>query len=145
MATTDMTNSALAARPAHAENKKFIMKSGTITLPATAAAADIFKLLPIKAGWLVKSTKVKMVTAAVGTTLTGDIGITGGTTNGFDAAFSLKGAAGTVTMSTPSDTYPAAGGYYASADTTLDLVLNTVTAITGGAAFVVYMEVEDLN
>lgn len=143
MATTDLTGTTGASIP-FTGNKMFLLKK-RIVVPAGAVTNDVLKAFNIKKGWLVKGVTVKTVVASVGTTHTADIGITGGTADGFDAAIDLKGAAGTVTKSTPSDTYPAAGGYYATADGTLDVLMKSISAITTFATFDITAEVVDLN
>lgn len=125
MATTDLTNSNAAVVPYSGINKHFTIEN-TITIPTGIAAGDIFQAIPVKAGWLVLGTVWKPVTAATATTLTLLVGITGGTVDGFDA--NIDGTATTVVKSTPSDTYPAAGGFYVTADDTIDVEAHAYTA-----------------
>ena len=140
--TTDLTGGSKAVAPYAGKDKYFVTPPIKITIPAGAATNDIIKAVPLKAGWLVRGTIIKIITAGVGTTITLDAGITGGTANGFDAAFDGKSAAGTVLFSQPYvDVYTRAGGYYCTADTTLDILLNTITAMTTATVFTIQAEV----
>lgn len=144
--TTDATGGAKAyTAPIAGFNKRFQVRSALITLPAGAATNDIIEAVPVKAGWLIHGSRVKIVTAAVGTAAALDIGITGGTVDGFDANIDSKAAAGTVYKSTPSDTYAAAGGHYVTAADTVDVKCKTITDMTTPSAFYVILDVEDLG
>jgi hypothetical protein len=111
-----------------------------ITCAATDIVdANVLQLLNIPENSRVKSVRVKIVTpAVVGTSLVMNIGITGGTTNGFDASVNLTASAGTITQSTPSDTYPAAGGYFVSTSDTVDGLLALVGAVTTAPVFKIW-------
>lgn len=146
MATTyDYTDSTIAQAPGVPGENCFIMKSPLITIPAASVTNDVFQCIPIKAGWLVKSTAVKIVTAGVGGTITADVGY-GSATDYFDAAIDLEAAAGTVYHTTPSDTDGALGGHYFAAADTIDVLLHDITsAITTEPAFYVYAVIEVLR
>lgn len=102
------------------------------------AAADVIQLLKVPARTFVHQVMVEIVTAAVGTALTANIG-DGSAADGFDAAASLAATAGTVTQGAPgTDAYLTAGGkFYATADT-IDATLATVTAVTGNPVLRVF-------
>lgn len=129
-------------RPAHTENKKFVMKSNLITIPAGGLTNDILNCLPIKAGWLVKAVNLKVVTAGAGTAISLDAGITGGVAAGFLSAVDGTQAAGTVALGTG---YNSTAGYLAAANTTIDVKLHTITAMTTPTVFQLFAEVTDLN
>lgn len=134
--------------PLHAGIAKHYVMSAKVDLSAyTLVAADIYQLLAIPANTLVRNVKVKMVTPAVGTTLTGNFG-DGAGADSWDAAVDLKGTAGTWTTSlVGTDAYAAAAaqGKFYSADDTIDLTLATVTAITSSPVFEIYAECIDFN
>lgn len=142
--TTSFTNSALAAQPAMSQNKNFILKSNLITIPAAGATNDILQSIPIKAGWKVVWADMLIVVAGVGT-VSLSLGITGGTTNGFLSGKDGTAVAGTYYPSPLAATYPAAGGYFATADTTLDVLLATITSMTTSTQFYVIAEIVDTN
>jgi hypothetical protein len=123
--------------------KMYVIKN-RVTLDSTAVSTDIVQALPVRASTVVLGTYIKMVTAAVGTTCTATVGITGGTANGFDASVDLKSVAGSVIQSTPSDTYPAAGGFYTAAADTIDLVV-TVDTLTTFPVFDIWAICIDLS
>lgn len=140
--TTDLTGGAGAIAPYAGKDKYFVTPPIKITVPTTGVTNDVIKAIPIKAGWLVKGIIIKIVTAGVGTTITLDAGITGGTANGFLAAFDGKSAAATILKSQPYvDIYTRAGGYYATVDTTLDILLNTISAMTTGTVLTIQAEI----
>lgn len=139
--TFDLTNG-VAGIPFAGLNKVYRL-SNRITIPAGAVSTDIIKCLPVLSGTLVMNVYEKIVTAATATSITATVG-DGDTANGFDASIDLKGTAGTVTKSTPSDTFPAAGGKYYSANDTIDLVV-TVNTMTVGAVIDIYADCIDLN
>ena len=126
-------------------SKRAIVGPVRVTVPLTGVTNDILQVFPIKAGQIVHGIRVRMITAAVGTTCTLDFGITGGTADGFDAAVSGKGAAGTVTRTIPADTYAVSGGYHTTVDDTIDVLLKAITDITGAAVFDLYVDLETLS
>lgn len=137
MAVTFDRTDGVASIPFRGLDKYYVLKS-RITVPTTAVSTDIIQCVNIPAGTLVKSVGILMNTAATATTLTCTVG-DGATADGWDASVNLKGTAGTWTMSTPSDTFPALGGkYYSSADT-IDITV-TVNTLTVGAVFDIFVE-----
>lgn len=150
MGTVNLTGMATvdSAAPPHAGTGKHYVMYAKVDLSSyTMVAADVYQLLAIPANTLVRNVKVKMVTPAVGTTLTGNFG-DGAGADSWDAAVDLKGAAGTWTTSlVGTDAYAAAaaqGKFYSAADT-IDLTLATVTAVTSNPVFYVYAECIDYN
>jgi hypothetical protein len=138
LGVTTTATTATAGVPYVGMGKVFITQPYTVTIPSTGVTNDIVQTIPIKAGWLVLGTIIKPVTAGVGGTITLDVGITGGTADGFDAAINGETAVGTNLQSTPSDTYPAAGGFLAAADDTIDILLKSiVSAITTEPVFTI--------
>ena len=142
--TTSFTNSALAVQPAMSQNRNFVMKSNLITIPAAGATNDILQTLPINAGWKVIWADILIVVAGVGT-VSLSLGITGGTTNGFLSAKDGTAASWTYYPSPLAATYTAAGGYFATAATTLDVLLAGITSMTTSTQFYVIAEIVDTN
>jgi len=126
MATTDLTGDTSAAVPF--QGNKFFTIKNRITIPVTGlTAGDIFEALRIKAGWLIQGITWSPVTAVTDcTTMTILVGITGGTVNGFDA--DIDGKVTTFAKSALADTYTAAGGFYATANDTIDVEVHAYTA-----------------
>ena len=151
LATIDATNGNAAGRPFLGNHRKSIVQSQTITIPGSATANDtvqVIKSVPVKAGWLVKGSREKIIVAGAGTaTIAFDVGITGATTNGFNAAVNAKATAGTVTQSAPgTDAYATAGGVYITANTTVDILVTIgIGTVTTQPQVIIYLDIEDLN
>lgn len=128
----------VASLPFRGLDKSFLFKT-RVTVPVTAVSTDIIQCVNIPAGMLVKGIGMLMVTAATATTLTCTVGDGAGAASWDASTLDLKSAAGTWTMSTPSDTYPALGGKYYSAADTIDITV-TVNTLTVGAVFDLYVE-----
>lgn len=133
--------------PHSGAGKVYVMKN-TIDLTDDAiTAADVYQVLAIPANTRVKNVVCEIETAAVGTTLTMDIG-DGGATNGWDASVNGMATAGTVTSSavgTDARAAAASQGYlYTTADS-IDIVMTTATAITAGPKLTLYAECVDYN
>ena len=110
----------------------------TIDLTGSAITEDdVYQCLPIPANTLVKQVQIEIITAAVGTTLTMDVGDASGD-NSWDNDVDGKGVAGTITNSiVGTDAYAAAaarGKMYSTADT-IDVTMDTATSITAGPKF----------
>lgn len=114
------------------------------TVPVTGVTNDIMQCIPLKLGQLCHGIRARIITPGAGTTITLDFGITGGTADGFDAAVDGKGVAGTVTRTIPADTYAVSGGFYATADTSIDVLLKAITAMTAGTVFDLTADIETL-
>ncbi len=143
--TTDGTGGAAAAIPAH--GSRHIQRIGPVrvSIPLTGVTNDIYQAIPVKKGWKLHGCMWKMVTAGAGTTIALDFGITGIVATGLDAAVDGKSVAGTIGFSTPADTWPALGGYNVIADDTVDILLNTITAMTTAPVFDLWLYVEDVD
>lgn len=135
-----------AAKPLAGADRVFLLEKVCDFAGKTLVAADIYPALQVKKDWVVLQTRIEMVTAAVGTALTADIGDGAGATS-FDAAIDLKGAAGTEYSSLiGTDAYVAGGaGKRYAADDTIDIKLNTVTAVTGNPKVIARALVLDLS
>lgn len=123
--------------PLGAPGKVFVL-SQVVDLTAGALVEnDVYKCLEIPADTLVMNVKVEILTPAVGTTLTMDVG-DGSGVDSWDANVDGKGVAGTFTHSVVgTDAYAAAaaqGKFYDAYDT-IDVVMDVATAITAGPKF----------
>jgi len=141
--TTDLTGGQ-AGVPANMTSRFFVLRK-RITIPlALQIASDIVQLVNVKAGWLVKQVNIVMVTPTTGDALTANIG--DATAAGYDAAMSLKGAAGTRTYGIDgTDAHITSGGKLYAADDTIDAAFVTVTNPAGDVVFDVIAEVVDTN
>ena len=142
MAVTFDRTDGVASLPFSGLDKAFLLNS-RITVPATAVSTDVVQSVNIPAGTWVKGYAMLMVTPATATSISCTVG-DGATADGWDASVDLKGAAGTWTMSTPSDTYPALGGKYYPAADTIDITV-TVNTLTVGAVFDIFVECVNMN
>jgi hypothetical protein len=144
MGTTDKTQA--TAIPWDGLAKRFQMYSEFDIGVLECENSDVVSLFDIPAGVKVHGLTVEVTRqAVVGTSMVIALGITGGTTNGFDASEDMEAAAGTLYHSTPADTYPAAGGYVAAADSVLAAVFSTVGAITTAPKIKVWVDCEYLK
>ena len=143
--TYDLTgqSGAGSAVPINGTNRRGQV-TATITVPLLGVTNDILQCIPIKKGQKCHGISMVIVTAGAGTTVALDIGITGGTAAGFDSQVDAKAAAGTVTQSVLADTYPAAGGFYATADDTIDILLHTITAMTTAPVVKLIADIETI-
>jgi hypothetical protein len=144
MGTTDLTAS--TAIPWDGLEKRFQMYSEFDIGVLECENSDVVSLFDIPAGVKVHGVTIEVTRqAVVATSMVIAVGITGGTTNGFDASADMEAAAGTLYHSTPSDTYPAAGGFVSASDTVLALVFTTVGAITTAPKLKVWVDCEFLK
>jgi hypothetical protein len=142
--TTDHTGGHAGAPASGATKLVNIRRRVTIPL-ALQIATDVLQVVPVKAGWLIQQVAVEMVTPTTGDALTCDVGDSSDV-DGFDAAVSLKGAAGTVTKGAPgTDAYLTAGGRFFTVDDTLDLKFVTVTNPAGAVVVDVIVIGVDTN
>ena len=114
--------------------------SGDATHPLTTA--DIKQVIPIPANTLVRAAVLRIDTAAVGTVCTIDVGPAGGATlatglNGKTAQTNAPVLIGVVEASVQSV-------WYGTADT-IDVTFTTITAITAGPKFTLFIECVDCN
>lgn len=106
---------------------------------------DIIQCLDIPANMHVKNVFTKIVKAATGTTLTGSVGDGDGAASWDANTRDFKAAAGSVACGVGgTDAYVTTGKLYTSADT-IDIVLNTVTAITAWPTVLVVADCFDPN
>jgi hypothetical protein len=142
--TTDMTDGQVGMQALRIGKDGTIRKRFTIPL-AKQVASDVLQLLAVKAGWLVKQVHIIMVTPTTGDALTANFGDDGAAA-GFDAAMSLKGAAGTRTYGIDgTDAYITSAGRYYPAANTIDLAFVTVTNPAGDVVFDLIAEVKDFS
>jgi len=149
MANIDMTGCTptLGQIPYAGLNKVYVLRN-VVDLTADAIVEnDVYQCLAIPADTLVMNVKVEIITAAVGTTLTMDIG-DGSGVDSWDADVNGKGTAGTFTHSiVGTDAYAVAaaqGTFYDAADS-IDVVMDVATAITAGPKFAISALCIDYN
>jgi hypothetical protein len=133
--------------PHSGEGKVYVMKNTVDLTGGAMTSGDVYQLLAIPANTLVMNVKLEIVTPAVGTTLTTDIG-DGGAANGWDASVDGKGTAGTVTHSiigTDARAAAAGQGYFYSSADSIDITMTTATGITAGPKFTMYATCVDFN
>lgn len=94
--------------------------------------ADVYQCIAVPAKTKVVEVMTEVMTAAVGTTLTMDVG-DGGATNGWDASLNGKSAQQNYSANgTDARAVATGNGYvYTTADS-IDIVMSTATAITAG-------------
>jgi len=133
--------------PYNGINKIYVLKNTVDLTGGAITQADVYQCLAVPEDTLVLQVKIEWLTAAVGTTLTTNIG-DGDGTNSWDASVDGKSTAGTWTTSlVGTDAYAAAaaiGKFYETADT-IDMVMTTATAITAGPKFTIYALCVDYN
>lgn len=147
MATTytDFVDNQTAGKPMDSGNKEFWIENELDLSDYTLVADDVFNALKLNAGWRVMRTNVRIVTAAVASALTFDIGLATGTE--FDAAIDVTAAAGTEyesAIGTDSGVAGGAGTLFASADT-IDVSCATVTSVTSNPVIKVRALIRDIN
>ena len=129
--------------------RSYVMKK-TIDLTSGAmTAGDIYQVLAIPADTVVLNVFFKVITPAVGTTCTIDIGV-GGTGVEWNDAIDGKGAAGTLsygivgTDAGPDAIGTSQGTLYTTADT-IDVSMQAITSITAGPKFELYATCVSVN
>jgi len=159
MATTNLTGTTLTSG---VPDKTGIGHRGTpglyvakVIVDLTALAmttADIYQVFAIPAGTQIMCVREKIITPAVGTSMTADIGISG--TTGWNAAIDCKAAAGTWTVSVcgtdaesvaPTTCASGLQGTFYSAADTIDFTVAAATAITAGPKVELYLVCVDYN
>lgn len=139
MADIDVTGSGpLLGTPNWDGQGKVYVLAATIDLTGDVLVEnDVYQCLAVPADTLVMNVKVEILTPAVGTTLTMDVG-DGGGVDSWDANVDGKAVAGTFTHSVVgTDAYAAAaaqGKFYDAADS-IDIVMDVATSITAGPKF----------
>jgi hypothetical protein len=149
MADIDKTGSGplLGARPGKMVSNPYVIENTVDLTGGAITAADVYQCLAIPADTLVESVHLEILTPAVGTTLTMDVG-DGGATNGWMDAIDGKGVAGTFdhsTVGTDARSVAANNGYFYDAADSIDVLMEVATAITAGPKFKIYAVCYDLN
>ena len=157
MADIDKTGTTptLGVIPGQTRTRRYIMKNVVDLTAAAIVQADVYQVLSIPPNTLVESVHLQINTAAVGTTLTMNIG-DGGSTAGWMGSTDGKATAGTYdhsTVGTDARAVAANNGYfYANAGTvavplgdSIDVVMTTATSITAGPKFTLWAVCTDLN
>ena len=154
MATYNVTGATLTSGvPTHEQSplagvgKVYVLKQ-TVDLTGDAIVDDdIYRCLCIPEDTMVLQVKVKIVTAAVGTSLAMDVG-DGDGANSWDDAIDAKATADTWTTSiVGTDAYAVCanlGKFYETADT-IDVVMEAASSITAGPSFTIYALCVDYN
>lgn len=133
--------------PAKAIKQSYVI-SNTVDLTGGAITqGDVYQCLALPADTLVESVHIEILTPAVGTTLTMNVG-DGGSTAGWIGSTDGKATAGTFdhsTVGTDARAVAANNGYFYDAADSIDVVMTTATAITAGPKFTLYAVCIDLN
>ena len=142
MATIDKTGcgALLGTVPFDQLYRSFVLTQQVDLTGTAVVQANIYEVLAIPAGTLVESVHILIDTAAVGTTLTMDVG-DGGATNGWMGSTDGKATAGTYdhsTVGTDARAVAANNGYFYSSADSIDVVMTTATAITAGPKFTLF-------
>ena len=105
-------------------------------------SADIYQCIAIPANTIVRAGVLKIITAAVGTTCTIDVGPAGGAS----MATGLNGKTEQVNAPTLIGVAETSvnGVWYGTADT-IDVTFTTITGITAGPKFMLMVEYVDFN
>ena len=157
MANIDKTGTTptLGVIPGQDRTARYILKNVVDLTGGAITQADVYQVLPVPPNTLVESVHLQINTAAVGTTLTMNIG-DGGSTAGWMGSTDGKATAGTYDHSTVGTDARAVaannGFFYANAGTvavplgdSIDVVMTTATAITAGPKFTLWAVCTDLN
>lgn len=149
MANIDKTGTGplLGVIPFDGLNKVYVISSTVDLTGGAITENDVYQCLAIPADTLVMQVKVEIITPAVGTTLTIDVG-DGAGVDSWDANIDGKGTAGTFTSSAVgTDAYAASaamGKFYDAADS-IDVVMDVATDITAGPKFTISALCVDYN
>jgi len=129
-------------------NRVYVLSNEVDLTATTMVTTDIYQCLAIPADTQVLQVKVEVLTAAVGTALTCSVGDGTSAAGWYANTLDLKGTAGTFYTSVyGTDALAVAnnlGTFYTNADS-IDIVLNTVTAITAGPKIRVSALCADFN
>lgn len=139
MATIDKTGEGalLGVKPLDGLGRVYVKKAIVDLTAGAITQGDVYQVLAIPAKTKVVETLYRSLTAAVGTTLTMDIG-DGGAGNGWDASVDGKSAAGTESFAangTDARAVATGNGYYYDTADSIDVTMTTATAITAGPKF----------
>lgn len=136
-------------------DKTFVLKNTVDLTGGAIVQADVYQVLAVPVNTLVESVHIRIDTAAVGTTLTMDVG-DGGSTAGWIGSTDGKATAGTYdhsTVGTDARAVAANNGYFYGNNGTvavpisdsIDVVMTTATAITAGPKFTIFAVCSALN
>jgi hypothetical protein len=149
MATINLTGGVVASGvPAAAVTRwdslgKVRVEKITVDLTGVAITEnDIYQCIAIPANTLIRAAVLRIDTAAVGTTLTIDVGFTGGAefVSNADGKAVATNAPALIGVAEAS----AQGTFVTTADT-LDVSMDVATAITAGPKFTLMVELVDFN
>lgn len=129
-------------------NRHYVLQNTVDLTGGAITQGDVYQCLAIPANTRVGSVKIFQHTAAVGTTLTMNVG-DGGATNGWDASVDGKGTADTwiaqSAVGTDARAAAASQGYFYTSGDSIDVVMTTATSITAGPKFTIFAECTDFN
>jgi hypothetical protein len=136
MSTIDKTGpgALLGQKPFDGHGRVYKMKNVIDLTRAGIVQGDVYQSLAVPAKTKVVEVMTRIITPAVGTTLTMNVG-DGGATNGWDASVDGKAVAGTESFAANGTDARAAAtdnGYYYDAADSIDIVMTTATSITAG-------------
>lgn len=128
------TGALLGQKPFDAHGRIYKIKTVLDLTGGPIVAADVYQCIAVPAKTKVIEVMSRILTPAVGTTLTMNVG-DGGSTNGWDASVDGKAVAGTESFcanGTDARAAAADNGYYYDVADSIDIVMTTATAITAG-------------
>ena len=159
MATTNLTGVTLTSGVPDRTGKQhrgapgFYVAKVIVDLTALAmTTADVYQVFAVPADTQVMNVRCRIVTPAVGTSMTADIGIAG--TTGWNAAIDAKATADTWTTSVcgtdaeavaPTTSASGLQGTFYDAADTIDFTVAAATAITAGPKVELYFTCVDFN
>jgi hypothetical protein len=158
MADIDVSGSginSLGAIPYKGVGRTYVLSNEVDLTGDAIVQADVYQVLSVPPNTLVESVHIIIDTAAVGTTLTMNVG-DGGSTAGWIGSTDGKATAGTYDHSTVGTDARAVavnnGYFYGNSGTvalptgdTIDVVMTTATSITAGPKFRLFAVCSDLN
>lgn len=142
MATVDNTGEGalLGVKPLDGLGRVYVKKAIIDLTGGAIVQGNVHQSLAIPAKTKVVEVMTRILTAAVGTTLTMDIG-DGGAGNGWDASVDGKATAGTESFAangTDARAVATGNGYYYDTADSIDVTMTTATAITAGPKYEIF-------
>lgn len=149
-ATVDKTRcgALLGAISFNSLNRVYVLSNEVDLTTTTMVTTDIYQCLAIPADTQVLQVKTEILTPAVGTALTCSVGHGGVAAGWYANTLSLTANAGTFATSvcgTDANAVANNVGFFYDAADSIDIVLNTVTAITAGPKIRVSAICADFN
>lgn len=140
--TINLTSNSVGSIPLNATNRVYVLEKTVDLTDDAITENDIYQVFTIKANTLCRAAVLRIDTAAVGTTLTIDVGVTGDASlvsdaNGKTAQTNAPALIGLAEASVQSV-------WYSAADT-IDVTMDVATAITAGPKFTLMVECVDFN